>query len=89
MMFLNLGLGLKRKDKPSSDAMETDQDVGDSGAKEEGAEGEEDAEDEDDLYKDQPIIDTVIEDFSLRLGEEDIERIVNIMRKHLGNEESS
>lgn len=80
MMFLNLGLGLKRKDKSASDAMETDQDVGDSGEKEEGAE-----EDEENIYRDQPLIEAVIEDFAERLRDEDVELFVNIMRKHLGN----
>ncbi|CRG92527.1 hypothetical protein PISL3812_09588 [Talaromyces islandicus] len=82
MMFLNLGIGLKRKEnQPTEDAMETDQ------QKEDPAEGEE--EEDDDPYKDQPIIDTVIEEFGERLEDKDIESIVGIMRRVFGNLEST
>ncbi|QKX57344.1 uncharacterized protein TRUGW13939_04456 [Talaromyces rugulosus] len=84
MMMINLGLGLKRKEKLREDEMETDKGEENGGEKE----GEEE-EEEDDLFKDQPIMDTVIEDFSERLNDEQFVSIVTIMRKHLGKEESS
>lgn len=78
-MFINLGIGLKRR-KPATDAMDTDQ------------QEEEGEQEDDDLYKDQAIIDTLIEEFGQRMNEEEsVLGLVEIMRKNLGKpeEESS
>ncbi|EED19482.1 conserved hypothetical protein [Talaromyces stipitatus ATCC 10500] len=76
MMLINLGVGIKKKRKTDDDG---DQAMDVNGEQQQAGNGE-----EDDLFSDTVLINSIVEEMDDRLNEEDMRNIFKIMNDSLG-----